>query len=480
MFLYGDPSGSACNLPTRSAVGSLVELHVGGASSAMAFPQALYRTALRALRAVSPALMGGESKLARGLRGRRDAHERLAAWGRGVRSSGNGDGVLGTAAMALVDQPVVWVHASSVGESLQARAVIDVLRRRTPGPQVIFTFFSPSAERVCEVFPANICSYLPWDLPGVMGPVLDTVQPSVIMFTQREVWPTLADQAATRGVPIVLIAGTMPEGAGRLSRAGRLVLGDAFRSLRAVAAVSKEDGERFGLLGVKSDRVTVTGDPGVDAVRDRVSGIDHTASHMRIFGDERGPILVAGSTWPSDEKVLIPAVARVRESVRGLRVVLAPHEPDGCDFAGLGRALAADGWTPALLGDIEPAHDADVILVDRVGVLADLYALGSVAYVGGGFHTGGLHSVLEPAAAASPVLIGPRYGDSVHAAGLLAAGAARSVVDVEGLAHALREWLEAPEKIEDARQRAIRYIENHRGSAECTADLISQFLPRQA
>jgi len=387
--------------------------------------------------------------------------------------------------MAPVDRPIVWAHASSVGESLQARAVIDVLRRRTPGLQVVFTFFSPSAERVCEDFPADICSCLPWDLPGVMGPVLDAVQPSVIMFTQREVWPTLADQAATRGVPTVLIAGAMPEGAGRLSRAGRLVLGEAFRSLRAVAAVSEEDGERFGLLGVKSDRVTVTGDPGVDAVRDRVAGIDRTAPHMRIFGGERRPILVAGSTSPSDEEVLIPAVARVRDSVPGLRIVLAPHEPDGCDFAGLGGALAADGWTPALLGDIEGAlgaeraHGADVILVDRVGVLADLYALGSVAYVGGGFHTGGLHSVLEPAAAASPVLVGPRYGGSVHAAGLLAAGAARSVVDAEALAQALREWLEAHEKNEDARQRANAYIEKHRGSAECTADLISQFLPRQ-
>ena len=437
----------------------------------MAFPQALYRTALRALRAVSPAMMGGESKLARGLRGRRDAHERLVAWGRGARTP--------------VHQPVIWVHASSVGESLQARAVIDVLRRRTPGLQVVFTFFSPSAERACEGFPADVSSYLPWDLPGVMGPILDTVQPSVIMFTQREVWPTLADQAATRGVPTVLIAGTMPEGAGRLSCAGRLLLGPAFRSLRAVAAVSKEDGERFGLLGVERDRVTVTGDAAFDAVRDRVAGIDRNLPHMRIFGDERGPILVAGSTWPSDDKVLIPAVACVRESVPGLRIVLAPHEPDGCDFAGLGRALVADGWTPALLGDIEGAlgaegaHGADVILVDRVGVLADLYALGSVAYVGGGFHAGGLHSVLEPAAAASPVLIGSRYGGSVHAAGLLAAGAARSVADAEALAHALREWLAAPAKNEDARQRAIAYIESHRGSAECTADLISQFLPQQ-
>jgi 3-deoxy-D-manno-octulosonic-acid transferase len=443
--------------------------------------QALYRNALRALRVLSPVLMKGETKLARGLRGRRHAHERLLAWG-------------GASANGRVDRPVVWVHASSVGESIQARAVIDVLRGRIPGLQVVLTFFSPSAEGLCGDFPADVCSYLPWDLPEVMGPVLDAVQPSVIVFTQREVWPTLADEAAARAVPTVLIAGTLPEEAGRLSGPGRILLGPAFRSLRVVAAVSKEDGERFGLLGVTSDCVTVTGDPGIDAARGRVASINREAPHMRIFGDGRGPILVAGSTWPSDEEVLLPALARVRESIPRLRIVLAPHEPDGYDFAGLGRRLAADGWTTALLREAEDAghalevgtvHGADAILVDRVGVLAELYTLASVAYVGGGFHQGGfrrggLHSVLEPAAAGVPVLVGPWHQGSVHATRLLAAGGARAVADAEALAHALGEWLEAPKKNQEHAQRAMDYIENHRGSAGRTADLITPFFTSQA
>ncbi len=468
MLLYGDPFGAptvaAPNLATRSAAGSLVEWHLGGTSSAMALPLGLYRIVLRALRALSPVLMKGESKLARGLRCRRDAHERLTA-----------------AATALSDGPTVWVHASSVGESLQARAVIDVLRRRMPGLQVVFTIFSPSAEVMLRNFPADVSSYLPWDLPEVMGPVLDAVRPDVIVFTQREVWPTLAEEAAARGVPTVLIAGTMPQGAGRLSVPGKILLGPAFRSLRAIAAVSKEDGDRFGLLGVRSDRLTVTGDPGVEAARDRAARIDSRAPHMRIFGvgsgGDGGPILVAGSTWPSDEEVLIPALAQVRRSVPGLRLVLAPHEPGGYDFVGLGRRLEADGWTTALLGKTGSVLGVDAILVDRVGVLADLYSLASVAYVGGGFHSSGLHSVVEPAAVGVPVLIGPRHQGSVHATRLLAAGGARVVTDVNVFADTLREWLEVPKKNEEHAQLAMDYIENQQGAAGCTADLITQFLP---
>jgi len=166
-----------------------------------------------------------------------------------------------------------------------------------------------------------------------------------------------------------------------------------------------------------------------------------------------------------------------------LRIVLAPHEPDVCDFEELGRRLVADGWAPARLGEIErihrpTEHPPDAILVDRVGVLADSYSLASVAYVGGGFHGDGLHSVLEPAAVGVPVLIGPRYQASVHATRLLAVGGARVVTDANVLAHTLLEWLEAPKKKEAHGRRAMDYIENHLGSAERTADLIARIVPK--
>jgi 3-deoxy-D-manno-octulosonic-acid transferase len=390
--------------------------------------------------------------------------------------------------------------------------VIEVLRGRIPGLRVVFTFFSPSAEVFSGNFPAEVCAYLPWDLPEVMGSALDAVQPTMIVFTQREVWPTLAHEAAARDVPTVLVAGTLPEGAGRLSWAGRILLAPAFGSLRSVAAVSEEDADRFGRLGVSRECVTVTGDPGIDAARDHVAVIDPNALHMRIFGDHRerdyprgehprdersrdddpqgehaqnggGPILVAGSTWPSDVDVLLPALARVRESAPGLRIVLVPHEPDGCDFEELGRRLVADGWALARLGEVERIHGPterapDAVLVDRVGVLADLYSLAAVAYVGGGFHGDGLHSVLEPAASGVPVLIGPRYHASVHATRLLAVGGARVVTDADVLAHTLLEWLEAPKKKEAHGRRAMDYIEDHLGSAERTADLIARIVPK--
>ncbi len=434
------------------------------ASSAMVLAQTLYRTLVRGVRAVSPLLSAGSSKLSRGLRGRRRAHGELIDWGRTKRDA---------------DRPVVWLHASSVGEALQARVVLDALRERRPEVQAVFTFFSPSAEALVDDFPADVASYLPWDLPEVVGQVLDALRPDVVVFTQKEVWPTLTAEAERRGVPTVLMAATLPEKANRLRWSARAWLGTTFRSLKVVAAISEEDGARFGLLTVPRDRIVVTGDPGVDSAVGRAAGADPHVGYLSPFQDGTGPILVAGSTWKSDEDVLIPALARVRETRPGLRLVLAPHEPARWDFDGLWDRLAADGWSPALLEDVERSgtlDGVDAVLVERVGVLAHLYTVAAASYVGGGFHDRGLHSVLEPAAAGVPVLFGPQHGNSLAASHLLASGGAREVSDVDSLAAALEDWLGDPETLRARGQEALAYIEAHRGAADRTAELLADFI----
>ena len=430
--------------------------------------QVLYRALIRGFRVVSPAMMGGSSKLSRGLRGRRDAHRILISWGREVRDP---------------NRPVVWIHASSVGEALQAKAVLEAWKVRTPDLQVAFTFFSPSAEAFAKVVPADVAAYLPWDLPELVDQVLDALRPGVVVFTQKEVWPSVTAAAHARGVPVVLAAATLTGAAGRLSRTGKALLGPAFSVLRWVAAISADDGRRFESLGVPPDRVVVTGDPGVDYASGRAASADTEAAHLRPFRDGSGPTLVAGSTWESDDDVLIPALARLRESYPGLRVVLAPHEPDAGNLKALRARLSVDGWTPALLGEVETRtrlDGADAVLVDRVGVLAELYTVASVAYVGGGFHGRGLHSVLEPAAAGVPVVFGPQHRNSGAASHLLGCGGGIMVPDADGLVSALEILLGDADKLEEHGRRALNYIGEHRGAAGRTADLLVDCLSERA
>jgi 3-deoxy-D-manno-octulosonic-acid transferase len=228
------------------------------------------------------------------------------------------------------------------------------------------------------------------------------------------------------------------------------------------------------------------GDPRYDSVVERIAGQNEVEPLLR-FG--RGaPTLVAGSTWPEDEVVLLAAFARVRAAHPTARLVLVPHEPTERHLLSVERAAARLGLpVPLRLSGAE--HPVPLLLVDRVGVLARLYGIGSMAYVGGGFGRAGLHSVLEPAAWGLPVSFGPRWGESRDAAALLQAGAARALTAhgsaaVEELVGIWSGWIDGADGAAAAGMLAKSLVERGRGasvrSAELLAGLISSLRPRRS
>lgn len=426
----------------------------------------IYELALGAVRAASlaaAAVVPGDSKLARGVRGRGEAVRRLVEWAAASREPA---------------RPLAWFHAPSVGEALVAKAVIDALRRAEPRVQVAFTFFSPSAERLAPQMPADVVAYLPWDLTDAVRPAVAALAPTVLAFTKTEVWPALAREARSAGARVCLIGATLPPGAGRLRPVARYVLRPAFAALAAVAAVADDDARRFGLLGVRAGTVRVTGDPGIDSAAARVQAADPQAPYLAPFHRAPRPTVVAGSTWPADETVLLPALERVRDAIPDVRLIIAPHEPSASHVARLERDLTRDHWACARLGTVEREGrvEANAVIVDQVGVLAHLYTVGRVAYVGGGFHRAGLHSVLEPAAAGIAMTFGPGHANARAAADLLAAGAAAVCHDAASLCEHITRWLGSPETFVYAGRQGFEYISKHEGAAGRTAALIQDLM----
>jgi 3-deoxy-D-manno-octulosonic-acid transferase len=423
-----------------------------------------YDVAMRLLRLASPALSRGSSKLSAGFRGREHALESLRAWTRAGRDPSN---------------PLIWMHAPSVGEGLQAQAVLEALREHHPTLQSVFTHFSPSAEGFARALPVDVATFLPWDVRSDLRELLAEMKPRLVSFTKTEVWPGLTTAAADRQVPVILCAATLSLDSARLRPIARRLLRSTFRSLSRVLAIAEEDGERFLQLGVPKDRIEVTGDPAIDSAWIRARAADPQAPYLAPILEDPRPALVAGSTWEADEEVLVPVIADLREDVPDLRVVLAPHEPDPEHLARLARRLRAQGHRTCSLADLMTRSDAagaDVVLVDRVGVLAHLYTAGWAAYVGGGFHKAGLHSVLEPAAAGIPILFGPMYHRSRAAADLIELGGARSVAGPSELAEALRRWLKDRSRASEIGENARGYVERHRGAAARTARVMESSL----
>src|SRR5215213_5361084 len=258
----------------------------------------IYGMGVAALRPALPLLARGGGKLARGIRGRRGVVERMEAWAREHRDP---------------SRPLAWFHAPSVGEGHQARAVIEAFRALWADAQVVYTFFSPSAEKFASAVPADFADYLPLDAAGDVRRALDALRPDVIAFSKYDVWPVLTREAKARGVLLLLLSATLPAASGRLRAASRALLGPAYARLDTVAAISPEDAARFEQLGVRSDRRTVMGDARFDQVWARARAVDRASPLLVPFGGFEGVTLVAGSTWPEDERHLLPAFTAARK-----------------------------------------------------------------------------------------------------------------------------------------------------------------------
>ncbi|HET9775889.1 MAG TPA: glycosyltransferase N-terminal domain-containing protein [Gemmatimonadaceae bacterium] len=424
-------------------------------NSLLRIPYSFAGNLAQALTRVAPA---GQSKFARALMARRDLIRRFQEWSAAHRDPA---------------RPLLWFHAPSVGEGLQALPVIQLLRARRPDIQIAYTFYSPSAERFASSLDVDVADYLPFDTFSNAAAAVAALRPSALVFSKLDVWPALTETAADRGIPVGVVSATLPESSGRRGPIARAFLNDAYRSITRVGAIDESDAARLREQGVRADRLQVTGDTRFDQVWTRAQR--EPAALVERLRSAR-PTLVAGSSWPTDEEHLLPAWQRIREKIPDARLVIAPHEISESHLRNLARWATASSLKPALI-DATDAAAADVIIVDRYGVLGDLYSLADVAYVGGGFHSAGVHSVLEPAAFGAPVVFGPRHERSREAMRLVQAEGGADIKGSADLTIRLDDWLGSSSAREVAGAHARAMVQAGLGAAERSYKLVMALLP---
>lgn len=371
-------------------------------------------------------------KVGRAFVARRGIRRRYRTWGAAERDS---------------SRPLLWLHAASVGEGLMALPLVQRVRSALPNVQIAYTFFSPSAEALAHQMGADFSDYLPFDSASSARVALDALDPTVLVFVKGDVWPALVREASSQSIRLALVSASIPANSRRVSTLGTLLTRDAYRTLDAVGAASADDATRIVEAGARADRVRVTGDTRYDQAWTRAHAEPRNVAIVTALRSTR-PTLVAGSTWRADERVLFPAWIALRATEPTARLIIAPHE------LAAGRTSSIEGWGAANSLSTAPLGAAntetDVVIVDRMGVLADLYALATVAYVGGGFHDAGLHSLVEPAVFRVPVLVGPQHADSRDARLMLSTGGAMSADAAPQLARAMVRLMT------DERERADR------------------------
>lgn len=317
----------------------------------------------------------------------------------------------------------IWFHVASLGEFEQGRPIMERIRQEKPDYKILLTFFSPSGYEVRKDYKgADVVCYLPLDTPGNARRFLDITQPVMSVFVKYEFWLNYLDELKKRQVPTYLISAIFDK-----SQLFFKSYGGWYRKcLSTFAHLFVQDAESQQLLaGIGVGNVSVVGDTRFD----RVLAIAKQAKELPLvqaFKGQSAPVLVAGSSWPKDEDILLDYFNR-----HSFKLILAPHEVHESHIQEIIGKLNRPYVRYTQATEAQAAQ-ADCLIIDCIGLLSSIYRYGELAYIGGGFGVG-IHNILEPAVYGMPVIFGPNYHRFREAVEMEKAGGAFPIENGEDL-----------------------------------------------
>lgn len=302
-----------------------------------------------------------------------------------------------------------WIHAAS-GEIEYARPVIRELKRLYPEIPLLVTYSSPSAKKILEsIHEIDVWTVLPWDLNFLLEAFLRRWNPRLLLISRTDVWPVLSQVCRQHGLPSALFSATFADNSSRLRGVTRYLTRYSLNNLSMIHCVSEEDLSNITAFHLRVD-VVVSGDTRFDQVFHRLE--NPRPLKGTLIPRPEDFVFIAGSTWPEDEDVLLPALKKFKGPYR--KTILAPHETTPEHLESLEKKLRENDLDFVRYSQAENWERASVLLIDQVGVLAELYTWADVAFVGGSFKKQ-VHSVMEALAAGLPVFVGPYHQNNREA-----------------------------------------------------------------
>jgi len=383
--------------------------------------------------------------------------------------------------------PVIWMHAVSVGEVAAAASILGEIRKQAPLARLVLSTTTPTGRSLAEKRDMRVDAliYFPFDLPWIVRRALDAIGPDLLVTVETELWPNLFAHAQRCGAKTAVVNARFSDRALRRVRPVRWHYRWMLSKVDAVLAQSEIDAERYVSLGAPGSKVEVTGNTKFDEDFPEVSAAEQAKLRQDLGLSAEVPTWVVGSTREGEESMVLDAFAQLRLAHHDLQLIIAPRHPErGAQVAQL---ISERGYHPIRRTELleavqrgeQPATFADrpedsVLILDTIGELARVYAVADVVTVGGSFVKWGGHNMLQPMAQGKPVIFGPHthnFRDVVSI--VLAAGSAVQLSGATELADAVGHVLSSAGEAELLSVRAQKVIRGNRGaSARAAARLV--------
>lgn len=399
----------------------------------------LYNFGIAAYTAAIKAVAPWKPKARKWVEGRRGIFERLQA------------------TVGASDKPVVWIHASSLGEFEQGRPVIEAIHEHYPQYRVLLTFFSPSGYEIRKDFAAaDWVFYLPADTPRNVRRFLDIVRPEMAIFVKYDYWLNYLSELRRRKIRSYIFSSLFRRNSIFFKPYGGMFR----RALETFETIFVQNDESKRLLSeIGFENVIVAGDTRFD----RAAALPAQASRYPLIEHFKGAsrLFIVGSSWRPDEDLLVPFV----NAHPDVKFVIAPHEMEQPRIERLETECTGGVVRYSECRTESDVEGARVLIIDVIGILNQLYQYADWVYIGGGFGVC-IHNTQEPATYGVPIAFGPKYHKFKEACDMIKLGACASVTTTEEL----EEWF-APLKADEKRRAhyahiAADYIASNKGATE--------------
>lgn len=378
----------------------------------------------------------------------------------------------------------IWIHAVSVGEVLTARALLPELRVRYPRLRIFLSTTTMTGQEIAKnnLQYVDAVFYFPFDFGFIVRRTLRLVKPRLFIMMETEIWPNLLRACHRSGVKTMLVNGRISSRAYPRYRLARWFFRPVLRHIDRFCMQSDESARRIIDIGAERERVVVTGSlkfdsleiPGASSAPDR--GSNRVLRYFRITPNR--PVVIAASTLKGEEEHVLEAFQRIRATMTAALLIIAPRKPERFDE--VERLARRSGWNVArrseLRIDAEPRYD--VVILDTIGELAQLYRVATAVFVGGSLVDAGGHNILEPAVFGKPIVFGPYMQNFAEIArAFVDNGAAIQVRTGSELEPVLLDLLGDPVKRARLGAAARALVEANRGARTKSLAAIAQLLP---
>lgn len=300
-----------------------------------------------------------------------------------------------------IEDNIIWFHCASLGEYEQGLPVFEEIKASHPNHKIVLSFFSPSGFEIRKNTPIADCViYLPLDTKLNAKQFLDLVHPELIVFVKYEIWPNYLLEIKKREINAILISALFRKNHSFFKFSGKWMQ-EALFAFNHIFVQNEESKELLKQIGY--NEVTVSGDTRFDRVSNQLK-LNNRLNFVETFKQDN-LCVVAGSTWPEDEALLIDFINNDKSKTK---YIITPHNIKSGQISKLKTKLTK---VSVLYSEKESVDisNAKIFIIDTIGLLSKIYSYVDIAYVGGAMGSTGLHNTLEPAVFGVPIIIGHNH-----------------------------------------------------------------------